>query len=447
MKKFIYLSILIFLIPYFVYSQQKLNIDQAIQTALRNSTSIESLENDLQIQKYNTKSTIGNLIPSLGLSAGWSRSHTFSKGGTIYQNGIPIIVADQDDTQDNFDFNLNSSVLLFDGFANYKEVELENKNEQSLRLNLFREEKSMVISVTQSFFEVLKKKQIVYTNEGQLAESISQLEEMKELLDIGEKKILDIYKQEVQVGQNTLTLEKSKNQLKKAKYDLLDVMNEDLEKEFDIDSEGINLDLTMDDLELIIKSSSNIDKLVQVATYNRWDYKKALKDIEINQTKLSIAGRNLYLPKIVASASFRLKGDELSEISITRIASYGLTLSYPIFQGFDLDADKQKAEVNLKKKTEDLKILEHNIKLEIMKAVADLETAYKQIEVLETSIEFSKQDKELTEKNYQVGLSTMLELESADKKLNDLMLDKINAIYDFIIAKKLIDYYTGQLDY
>ena len=41
----------------------------------------------------------------------------------------------------------------------------------------------------------------------------------------------------------------------------------------------------------------------------------------------------------------------------------------------------------------------------------------------------------------------MLELETADNKLNDLMLDRINASYDFLIAKKLIDYYTGQLEY
>ena len=112
MKKFIFPALLIFIIPNLVFSQPKIDLNEAIQTALSNSPAIGTIKNNLQIQKYNTKSTKGNLFPYLSFSAGWNRSHTFSKGGVIYQNGIPIAITDQDITQDNFNLSLNANVTL-----------------------------------------------------------------------------------------------------------------------------------------------------------------------------------------------------------------------------------------------------------------------------------------------------------------------------------------------
>ncbi|MBL7129574.1 MAG: TolC family protein [Ignavibacteria bacterium] len=447
MKKFIFPALLIFIIPNLVFSQQKIDLNEAIRTALSNSPSIETIKNNLQIQKYNTKSTKGDLFPYLSFSAGWNRSHTFSKGGIIYQNGIPIAISDQDITQDNFNLSMNANVTLFDGFANYESVDLENENERSLRLILEREKNGVVITVSQYFFDVLKKEQIVKTNEDNLAESISQLEKIKEYFNVGKITMADVYKQEVQVAQDELSLERAKNDFKKAKVDLLFAMNDDINKEYDMDSKGIESDLSEADLKLILENSSDIDKLVKNAINNRYDYKTGLQDIKISKTKLSIAKKYLYYPTLTAFGNFNLSGTDVREITDTRVAGYGLTLSYPIFQGFNLDVSEQIAEVNLKQKSEDLKLIDIQIKSEIKKSVLDLETAYKQIEILETNIVSAEQDKLLSEESYRVGLATILDVQTANTKLNNLRLEKINAIYNFLISKMLIDYYTGQLKY
>ncbi len=447
MKKLFFLSAFILTIPNLIFSQQRLDLDEAVQTALSNNSSIETIKNNLQIQKHNTKSTKGDLFPSLSFSAGWNRSHTFSKGGTFFQNGIPITIGDQDMTQDNFNLSLNSNVTLFDGFANYERVDLENENERSLRLSLEREKNSLVISVNQYFFEVLKKEQVVKTNEDNLSESIAQLEKIKEYYNVGKKTIADVYKQEVQVAQNELSLEQSKNDFRKSKVDLLLVMNEDVNKEFTVDPQGIKPDLSKEELGLILDNNRDINKLVNNAIRNRYDYKQGIQDIKIYQTKLSIAKKNLFAPTLSAFGNYNLSGNAVSEITDTRVASYGLSLNYPIFQGFNLDVNEQIAEVNIKQKSEDLKFLELQIKSEIKKAVLDLETAYKQIEILETNIVSAEQDKLLSEESYRVGLATVLDVQTALTKLNNLRLEKINSVYNFLIAKKLIDYYTGQLKY
>ena len=430
-----------------VLSQQRLSLEEAVRTAIDNNPSIETIKNNMEIQELNIKSTKGDLFPTLSLSGGWSRTHTFSKGGTFIQNGIPITVGDQDTRSDNFRLSLNSGITLFDGFANYESVDLQDETYTGQKLLLEQQKSDVVISVNQKFFDVLKKEQIVRINEDNLEDSKAQLSRINEFVAVGKSIQADAYRQQVQVAQNELAVERAINDVKKAKVDLVVEMNGDINAEYDVLQGNINPDVTLDELRLILDGSQNVNALTQQAINNRYDYKSALQNIRINETALSIAEKNLYFPTVTAFGDYNLSGNSISDIHNTRVASYGLTLSYPIFQGFNLDVSKQIAEVNIKQDRDDLQKLELQIGSEIKKAVLDLQTAYKQAAILETSIESARQDKVLSEENYRVGLGTLLDVQTATINLNNLLIERSNAIYDFLIAKKFIDYYTGKLSY
>ena len=51
----------------------------------------------------------------------------------------------------------------------------------------------------------------------------------------------------------------------------------------------------------------------------------------------------------------------------------------------------------------------------------------------------------LSEENYRVGLGTLLDVQVATTALNNLRIQQITAIYDFLIAKRQLDYYVGVL--
>jgi outer membrane protein TolC len=172
-----------------------------------------------------------------------------------------------------------------------------------------------------------------------------------------------------------------------------------------------------------------------------------IQDLNSRRIELDIAGRNLYFPTVSAFGDYNLSGSAIDDITNTRVASYGITLSYPIFIGFDLESNKQIAEVNIKQKQEEISYLELQINAEVKKSVLDLETAYKQTAILETSIVSAEQDKLLAEENYRVGLGTILEVQTATVSLNNLRIQQSNAIYNFLFAKRQIDYYVGTLTY
>ena len=429
------------------YSQEVTDLNEAVRTGINNNISIQTIVSSMEIQGYNTKTSEGDLFPTLTFSGGWTRNHTYSKGGTIFQNGVPITIGDQNTTSDNFNLRLNSQLTLFNGFSNYKTVDLNESRFTQLKLDLENSKRQVALNINVAYFDALKKEQVVVINEENLNDSKSQLDRVKAYMEAGKSTLADVYRQEVQVAQNELALESSKNDFKKSKVDLLLQMNDDINKEIELSSSGINPNMTTAELKTVLDQYSNTQNLYRKAVDNRYDYKSVVQDINSRMLELDIAERSVYFPTVTAFGDYNLSGQSIDGITDTRVASYGITVSYPIFLGFSLDNNKQIAEVNVKQRQDELSNLELQISAEVKKSVLDLETAYKQAQILETSIQSAEQDKLLAEENYRVGLGTILEVQTATIALNNLRIQQSNAVYNFLLAKRQIDYYIGALTY
>ena len=445
MKKLIILILFLELTNYCL-PQEKLNLKKSIQIALENNMDLVTIKNNIDIQNLYIKLSKGSLIPTLNFSAGWQRSNSISKGGVIYQNGIPIPIPDQNTTRDNWSMGLNSSVTLFNGFANYENIELNNQILESYNLQYENLKKSIIINVTSKYFDLLKKSYIVGIYEENLKNSRDQLIRIQEFVNVGSKTISEVYKQDVQVAQNELSLESSMNDMAKAKVDLLFAMYANTDMDIEIDLKEFP-DYSIDELKVRLNKYGNVAGLSTMALSNRYDYKSSLQDIKIDEIRLSIANKNLFWPTLSAFGSYNLSGPQAYQIDNNRSFSFGLSLNYPIFEGFSLDVNQQIAKVNVLQKQQDLSKLELQIRSDIKKAVVDLQTAYKQAEILDRSITSAEEDVKLSDENYRIGRGTLLDLQTAIVALNNLRINRINAVYGFLLAEKQIDYLTGIINY
>lgn len=431
----------------YINAQEVFDLTKSVNTALKNSTTVSTYQNNITLQTFNVKSSYGDLLPDLNLTGQWSRNHNSSKGGTVYQNGIPITVSDYSNTGDNFSLGLNSSVLLFNGLANYETIDLQKQSLASMYTDLDKVKYDITMGVYQNFFDVIKKDKIVEANNNNLQTSIEQLNSIKGFVEAGKKTQSDIYKQDVQVGQNELTLVTSKNDFEKAKVDFLTTLNDDVTKSIVIDYSKLYIPSTLQELRAVVDKNANFESLVQNALKTRYDYSSVQQSIQIDETRLSIAKKNLYFPSLSAFGNYNFSSNNLTEIDNNKSLSFGLTLSYPIFQGFKTDLNRQIAEVNIKQKQEDLTILERQIRTDLKKSLYDLQTAYKQIEILDKNIISAQQDKLLSEENFKIGYGTLLDVQVATNNLNNLLINRINSLYNFVLSQKQIEYLSGQLKY
>ncbi|MBM4158600.1 MAG: TolC family protein [Ignavibacteria bacterium] len=447
MKKIFLIMTAFFFSVNIISAQELVTIQQAVNAAIKNNPNVSILEENINIQKQNKRTVTGDLIPNLNFSAGWSRNNTFSKGTTVYQNGIPFVLGDQTTAKSNYSLGLNSQVVLFDGFANYRKLDLSDQNIEASVLQLEKTKYDIMMDITQKYFDVLRKDRIVYINQDNLKTSVDQLDKIKVYVEVGKKTISEVYKQDVQVAQDELDLESSIRQLEKSKVDLLNAMNDDVNKEITVEVKDVNLDMTLGDLFNIMNKYDRIDDLVKSALSKRYDYLLGIQNIKIYETQFNIAKKYLYYPSLSAFGTFNVSGNQYDEIFNTRVFTFGLNLSYPIFQGFKLDVNSQIAEINIKQKNEDLRNITQQLKADIKKSVIDLQTAYKQIEILERNITAAEQDVILSEENYRVGYGTLLDMQVAVTRLNNLRIERVNAIYNFFLAQRQIDYLSGNLKY
>ncbi|MBL8006919.1 MAG: TolC family protein [Ignavibacteria bacterium] len=432
---------------YSAKAQETINLKQAVEAAIQNNTVVSNLKKSLEVQQLNTKGYKGNLLPNLSMNASMSRNNTYSGGTVTFQNGVPTIIPEQDSWINNFRVGLSSSVVLFNGFSNYEQIDLGKENETSVRININKQIIDISYNVTAAYFDLLKKEKIVKANQDNLADSQLQLDRIKEYMNVGKKTISDVYKQDVQVAQNELILQRSINEFDKSKVDLLYVMNTNMNRDILPSDDNLKTELSEDELKNVLNKNSNTEVLLSQALENRYDYKSYEQTIKINEVQLSIDKKNLFYPTISAFANYNVNASRVNDILDSRTFSFGLNLTYSLFSGFSLMNKMQTSEITIKQNQDNLSQLQQQIRSELKKSYLDLQTAYKQIEISNRNLVSAEQDKLLSEENYRVGLGTLLDVQTASTKLNALKIERINAYYDFMLAKKKLEYYTGDLTY
>jgi len=447
LKRIFVVIVLILSMRGVVFSQEVIDLRTAVNTAINNDPVVSQLKNTIDVQKLYIKSTKGSLYPTLSFSGDYSRTNSFNKGGVINQNGYTIHLNDESRTSETYGLGLSSNLMLFDGFANYKNIELARQNEASSSISYEKAKYDIIIDVYQKYYSVVKDENVVMQNELILKDAKDLLAKIQEYVNVGSKTISDVYKQDAQVAQNELDLESASSNLFKARVDLLNAMSLNLDKEFEIDPKFKNISMSASDLLPILNQYSNANALIQSALESRYDYRLAQNQAHISELEVDIAKRNLYSPTLSAFGNYNISGDHFGDIANSRIFTVGLSLNYSIFQGFQLDVQSQVAEVNVQQRNLDLKLLEKQITSDLKKAVLDLTTNYKQVEIIERSLKSAEQDKILSEENFRIGYGTLLDVQVATTRYNNLSIQKINAIYDFLISREIIEYLAGRLKY
>lgn len=449
LKFLIFIALTLVLFTHSAINSQTVQITlrDAIRHAYENNTNIRKTENTIEAQESNIRASYGSLFPDLRFTTGWTRTNQVLSGGIQNINGIIITVPASNETNNNFNLSLRSDVILFDGFANYENVDLQELTKTQFQIQLQRLKQDVAIGVLASYIQVLKNEQIVIINDSTLRDSQAQLERIKIFVEVGRRTLTDIYTQDVQVAQNELALEQSRNNLNKSISDLAFNANLPLDRNYTVNQNEFVTAVSYESLEQYVAQNSNAEVLVSTAVKNRKDYKALDQNLDIQQTRIEIARSSLLFPTLSGFGSYSLSGREIQSIDNQRVFTVGLTLSYPIFAGFQFDNQRQQAVIDYRSAREDVRQLENQISLEIKKALLDLRSLLKQIEITDRSLRSAEQNKLLAEESYRVGIGTILDVNTASINLNNLQITKSNLIYDFIFAQKQLEYYQGLLSY
>jgi outer membrane protein TolC len=131
-----------------------------------------------------------------------------------------------------------------------------------------------------------------------------------------------------------------------------------------------------------------------------------------------------------------------------RYAPYGyigLSLSVPIFDGFQKRFQSQQARLNIKKLDNGFKQLENAIDFEIKQANINLANAQTSLDIQKRNLKLAEEVVRVSKVKYRQGVGSNLEVTNAESSFKESQTNYFSALYDFIVTKIDLDRVQGNL--
>lgn len=435
-----------------------INLDEALKIALSENVSIQLADREIERTGFARKGTYAALFPQIDLNGTYQR--TIKKQvmymdidmgpmeGMMPEGQSQEIQGDQASSMDMSDglevgrWNTWSGgvqaampVVNAQLWKSIKisglDVELAVEKARSSRLD-------MVTSVKNAFYAVLLAKEACEVYKDVYDNAVTNYNETLRKQAAQKATELDVLRAKTNVANAVPDVYNAESSVILALWQLKAVMGIGLDENIDVSgtleeySGGMSYDaVAMDSLSLDANSTMR-----QLA-------------IQAEQLSQSIKlQKYAYIPTLSAAFSFSMNAMtndfRFSQYRWTPYSYVGLSLTIPIFSGGkrfnDMRQSKSRYE-QLKLQTVDT---ERSLKIAIRQSLTAMETNMKSHLAATEAVASARKGYEIASKAYQVGRSTLIELNDARLALTQAELAVSQAVYNFVVAKAQLEQTIGK---
>lgn len=426
MKKILTIALFSLLLTAAGQAQETLTLQQAITTALEKNIDVIRSKNSQQISESNLTAAFGDFLPTLSASASVGRNGSSFDPTIFAPSGVSA--------NGSASAGLNANVTLFDGFRNLSTYNRASTSADAAALNYAKQKQTTVLIVQQAYLTVLRNEQLLKVSQENLKRSQQQLSRIEESNKVGAVAKADVYRQQVQTANDELSLINAQSNFDNSKQDLLFLLGLDVTKEYSFVDAAVLQQLDNLNFDSLQQEYSDYDKLVQEALEARPDYKASVLAKDISANDLTIA-RSGHYPTLSLGAGYGMSGDGLSTISDTKTWNWRLSLSLPIFNGFQTSTASQNSALNFEFAEQQVEEAKRRVAKDVRSALLSLETARKRYDVSLKNMRSAEEDRRIAEERYNLGSNTLLDLLVATANYTQAISNKVSSSYDFIYAK------------
>jgi outer membrane protein len=424
MKKILTIALISLFFTLSTMAQEKLTLQQAIQTALEKNIDVIRSKNSMQISDANLTTAYGNFIPSLSASASMGRS-----GSTT-----TTVVGDIINANGSVSAGLSANVTLFDGFRNTSSLNRATSAADAAAFNFAKQKQSTVLAVEQSYLTVLRNQQLLTVSQENLKRSQQQLSRIEESNKVGALAKSDVYRQQVQTATDELALINAQSNYDNSKQDMLYLLALDVTMDYNFEDPSVLQQIAGLISDSLHQEYADYNKLVQEALESRPDYQSSLLARKISENDLSIS-RSGHYPSLSLGTGYSLGGQNFGTMSDSKSWNWRLSMSIPIFSGFQTSTAVQTSQLNLELAEQQLEQAKRSVAKDVKYALLSLETARKRYDVSLKNMKSAEEDRRIAEERYNLGSNTLLDLLVATANYTQAISNKVSSSYDFVYAK------------
>lgn len=324
---------------------------------------------------------------------------------------------------DNYNFNVNLRQLVYDFGQRDSQIKLYESYKTSAIDNLEFTKSQLVYTATNIFYTILYLKESIKVKDEQLKALNDHLDITKKKVQSGSATDFDISSTNVRISLTQNQKVDIENQLHKQEILLKQLIGLSPD-------EPLNISGKFETMEI----NTDFDSLLVLAYKQRPEMKLANDSKEIAERNIKIAEMSDN-PTLNVELQYGLKNGLMPNLDVLRgnwIAAAGLNV--PIFNGFFTKNKVDEAKANYKAADIHTSDVQLSVRSEIEKALSDLETSRKQIDITSVQVEHAKQTVARSELQYQSGVITNLDLLDSETSLTEAHLLHLQAIYNTIIS-------------
>ena len=212
------------------------------------------------------------------------------------------------------------------------------------------------------------------------------------------------------------------------------------------------------DLDTEIDVAGNLEDYSEHMFYDIHQHDSVSLDANTTMRQLAIQAEQLarnirlqkyaYIPTLAAQFNFSVNSMandvKVSEFRWTPYSYVGIGLSIPIITGGKRINDVRQAKnqySQLQLQTQDT---ERNLRIAIRQSLNTMETNMKSYYAAQEAVGTAQKGYDIAERSYQVGRSTLIELNDAQLALTQAKLSESQAIYNFVVAKAQLEQTLGK---
>ena len=309
-------------------------------------------------------------------------------------------------------------------------VELAVEKARSSRLD-------MVTQVKQSYYAVLFAKEALNVYKDVYDNAVKNFEQTRMRYNAQKASELDYTRAKATVANAIPNVYNAESSVILALWQLKAVMGVDLDQ--DIDVAGTIADYS----DTMMSETYSSDAL-------SLDYNTTMRQLAIQAEQLAATVKMqkfAYIPSLALTFSYSLNAMtndfKFSDYRWTPYSYVGLSLNIPIFSGGKRYNDVRQAKVQASELAIQTTDTERQLKIAIRQYLNTMETKLKSLAAAEDGVETAQKAYDIATQSYNVGRSTITELNDAQLALTQSKLAVSQSIYDYVVAKSSLEQILG----
>ncbi len=437
-----------------------LSLEDALKVALSENVSVKVADKEIEKAKYAKKGTYASLFPQVdatgsyqrtikkqvmymdidsdamggmggmgGMSGGTDSGDTGGSGSSSSAAGFSV------GRWNTFNAGVSASLPIVNAQLwksiqiSGDAVELAVEQARSSRLD-------MVTQVKQAYYAVLLAKQAFNVYKDVYENAVENFGLTEKKYNAGKASELEYTRAKANVAAAVPNVYSSESQVILALWQLKAVM-------------GVDLDMNMD-------VSGSLDDYAAEMRYMSSDENSdlsgntSLRQLAIQAEQLAKTvqlQKYAYLPTLAVSYSYSMYAMEndfkFSNYKWSPYSYAGLSLSIPIFSGGKRYNDVRQAKVNQAELDLQRINTERQLKISVRQYVTTMETDMKSYYSALDAVELARKAYDISTKSFNVGKSTITDLNDARLTLTQAELSRSQAVYDYMVAKSNLEKTLG----